>query len=361
MKSITSRPLITLAGVCLLLGSSGRAAAQVVTLSDTVFAPSDWTLTLERSHGSGGGGSVSQNLSGGNPGAYRRMQQSVNASPGSISGVTFFHGCVAKTYDPAVSGGVSSVDFYMDAKQFDPPSGSAPGQGVSAAIRQGGVVYLAGGFSTQAPTWTSHSSVGLTEVDFTEVTVFANPDFSATGLPFEVGFVTQVSSFFGPAVTTDVGYDNFRFDLWSAPVTYCTAGTSFFNCQAQLSATGVASATAALGFSLNASMVEGARDGLYFFGTGGRQANPWGNGSSYQCVVPPVKRGGLMAGSGPPGSCFGSFSRDLNSLWCPTCPKPGHNPGAGAVVQAQLWYRDPQNTSNQTTSFSDAIEFSVAP
>jgi hypothetical protein len=37
------------------------------------------------------------------------------------------------------------------------------------------------------------------------------------------------------------------------------------------------------------------------------------------------------------------------------------NPGAGAQVQAQLWYRDPQNTSNQTTSLSDAIEFLVAP
>jgi hypothetical protein len=29
-------------------------------------------------------------------------------------------------------------------------------------------------------------------------------------------------------------------------------------------------------------------------------------------------------------------------------------------VQAQLWYRDPLSTSNQTTSLSDAIEFVVA-
>ena len=44
-----------------------------------------------------------------------------------------------------------------------------------------------------------------------------------------------------------------------------------------------------------------------------------------------------------------------------TCPWPTHNPGAGAVVQAQLWYRDPFGTSSQTTSLSDAIEFCVAP
>jgi hypothetical protein len=30
-------------------------------------------------------------------------------------------------------------------------------------------------------------------------------------------------------------------------------------------------------------------------------------------------------------------------------------------VQAQLWYRDPQSTSNQTTSLSNAVEFEVCP
>jgi hypothetical protein len=30
-------------------------------------------------------------------------------------------------------------------------------------------------------------------------------------------------------------------------------------------------------------------------------------------------------------------------------------------VQAQLWYRDPDSTSNQTTSLSNALEFAVAP
>ena len=37
-----------------------------------------------------------------------------------------------------------------------------------------------------------------------------------------------------------------------------------------------------------ASGVQGQKDGLFFFGTNGQQANPWGNGTSYQCVVPPV-------------------------------------------------------------------------
>jgi hypothetical protein len=145
------------------------------------------------------------------------------------------------------------------------------------------------------------------------------------------------------------------------PVTYCTAGISASGCQALLSASGWASATAPSGFTLAASTVEGQKDGLFFFGTNGKSATPFGNGSSYRCVVPPVKRCGLLAGTGTLGACDGSPSQDLNALWCPACPKPGHNPGTGAIVQAQFWYRDPLNTSNQTTSFSDGIEFCVGP
>ena len=147
----------------------------------------------------------------------------------------------------------------------------------------------------------------------------------------------------------------------AAPTVYCTAGTSASLCQADLSATGTPSATATSGFTLTASTLEGDKDGLFFFATNGQQANTWGSGTSFQCVVPPVKRGGLLAGSGTPGLCDGSTAQDLNALWCPTCPKPLKNPGAGAVTQAQFWYRDPFNTSNQTTSLSDAIEFTVGP
>jgi hypothetical protein len=84
-----------------------------------------------------------------------------------------------------------------------------------------------------------------------------------------------------------------------------------------------------------------------------------GTTTSFQCVVPPVMRGGLLTGTGTPGLCDGTFSQDLNARWCPSCSAPPQNPGVAAVVQAQLWYRDPGNTSNQTTSLSDAIEFTI--
>jgi hypothetical protein len=142
---------------------------------------------------------------------------------------------------------------------------------------------------------------------------------------------------------------------------YCTSGLSSHGCQPRISCAGTPSATAPSGFHLRARDVEGARPGLFVFGTNGRQAKPWGNSTSYRCVIPPLKRAtrvGYLAPLGHAGLCNGYFSDDLNALWYAV---PAKNPGAGALVQAQLWYRDPKNTSVRKTGFSDAIEFPVGP
>ena len=142
---------------------------------------------------------------------------------------------------------------------------------------------------------------------------------------------------------------------------YCAPGTSAAGCQALLSAVGLPSASAPSGFTVTAQGAEGQRSGLYYFGTTGKQALPWGASSSLQCVAPPVKRFGLSHSGGTAASCDGSFVRDLNASWCPSCPESQHNPGAGALVQLQLWYRDPASTSPTTTSLSDALELLVGP
>jgi hypothetical protein len=143
------------------------------------------------------------------------------------------------------------------------------------------------------------------------------------------------------------------------PEVYCTAGTTEHGCTAEMAWSGTPSASSVSGFLVIAAGAEGQRPGLFYFGTNGRQANPWGNGTSFQCVVPPVSRTPVQTSSGTPGQCDGTFVYDLNTHWNVT--KPQTNPGPGAKVQIQTWFRDPNNTSNQTTSLSDALEATLCP
>jgi hypothetical protein len=76
-------------------------------------------------------------------------------------------------------------------------------------------------------------------------------------------------------------------------------------------------------------------------------------------VVPLVFRGGQQNAVGTQGMCDGMFRQDWNATGCSSCPLPRKNPGAGAVVQASLWYREPPNTSNRITSLSNGFEFTV--
>jgi hypothetical protein len=140
---------------------------------------------------------------------------------------------------------------------------------------------------------------------------------------------------------------------------YCTAGTSASGCQASLSSAGTPSASSPSGFIVTASSVEGGKDGLFFYGFQGAQAAGWGNGTSLQCVVPPVKRASLLTASGASGSCDGVLAQDLNAFWA--AAPAAKVPAAGQLVWLQLWYRDPLSTSNQTTGFSDALQVSVCP
>jgi hypothetical protein len=144
----------------------------------------------------------------------------------------------------------------------------------------------------------------------------------------------------------------------SEAVTYCTAGTTASGCQTLISGAGTASLTLASGFDVALSTMEGNKNGLFFFGTNGPQALPYGNGTSWRCVVPPLQRTGLQIGTGTPGLCDGSMALDFNA-WM--AANPGKAPVSGSTIHLQGWFRDPLNTSNQTASFSDGLEFTVCP
>jgi hypothetical protein len=183
-------------------------------------------------------------------------------------------------------------------------------------------------------------------------------DLFSTGVALS-GEVALVGSPFEDEAGPSAGAAYFYRD--SGVATYCVAGTSASGCRAALSAAGRASASAPSGFVVSAASLEGQRDALLFFGTRGRHAHPWGNGTSFLCLLPPFTRLVYVPGTGASGVCDGGFSLEVNALWCPSCPQSLHNPGAGALAQMQLWYRDPGSTSNRPTSLSDALEFCVDP
>jgi hypothetical protein len=139
---------------------------------------------------------------------------------------------------------------------------------------------------------------------------------------------------------------------------YCTAGGTANGCTALVSSTGNASRSAASDFDIAVTGSEGGGPGVVFFGTNGEQGKAWGNGTSYRCVVPPLVRTGLDQGAGTPGQCDGAFQLDFNA-WMAANPQKA--PPGGATAYLQCWFRDPQNTSNQVTSFSDALRFAVCP
>ena len=235
---------------------------------------------------------------------------------------------------------------------------------IDTVVHSGGMLTLTGfNFDTTATNevWFTHDGSSTDGVPV-KVTGLSSDGVSITcAVPSNAGSGDVLVR--AGALTGGVGLSNaMALDLGpscGAPVVkYCTAGTTASGCNALLSTVGTPSASAPSGFTVSATGVEGAKDGLFFFGTNGRQAASWGSGTSFQCVVPPVIRGGLLLGSGTTGLCDGALSQDLNALWT---AKPAKNPGPGALVQAQLWFRDPFNTSNQTTSLSDALEFSVCP
>jgi hypothetical protein len=151
----------------------------------------------------------------------------------------------------------------------------------------------------------------------------------------------------------------FVFDVAPAPAaTYCTAGVTGSGCSALVSAAGTARVSSPSGFDVSTTGGEGQKDGTFYFSTHGAQANTWGNGTSYQCVVPPVTRTGVLQGSGTVGGCDGLFQLDFNT-WM--TQNPTRAPAAGETAYLQCWFRDPKNTSNQSTSLSDALRFFVCP
>lgn len=137
---------------------------------------------------------------------------------------------------------------------------------------------------------------------------------------------------------------------------YCTAGVSTHGCSPSLSATGWATAGNVAGFVIDATGVEGSRQGLMFYGINGRMGMPWGLGSSsFMCVKAPTQRMGVQNTGGTNQQCDGAMSVDWLAFIASRPSALGAPFSPGVTVNVQGWYRDPP--APKTTNLTNALEF----
>lgn len=192
------------------------ACLGAVTFFDGTFNDADWDVIRDE-YGNGGTVTISQRT-GGNPGEYRHIVNTVDPSPGGgePSGVLGFHKCLAAVYDPQTQGAIASIDYSEDSIMF---SGFGHGQATGPALMQDGLVYyyLPSLYCNQR-SWTTQTLHSLTAEDFlcicgAGVCVPEHPDFSALGRPIVFGFWRGNSSrYYGYTIVA--GIDN-----WSLTVT----------------------------------------------------------------------------------------------------------------------------------------------
>jgi len=144
---------------------------------------------------------------------------------------------------------------------------------------------------------------------------------------------------------------------------YCTPGTSQSGCVPVISSTGVASASASSGFTIDLTAGEGNKQGLLFYGITGQLLSgaPWGPGSSSTlCVKAPTQRTPLQPASGTVGNCDGNFSIDWNTYMFNNPLSVGNPRSIGETFDAQYWYRD-NSAAVKTTSLSAGLHFALKP
>jgi hypothetical protein len=147
----------------------------------------------------------------------------------------------------------------------------------------------------------------------------------------------------------------------SAPVVYCTSGTTVHGCTAAISA----SANPRVGHNspcqISVQGVEGQRSGIVFYGLT-QLIQPWcafGGGTSYLCVKTPTQRGFPQNTGGTVNQCDGTISLDWNALQVATPGALGAPWMVGEKAFVQGWFRDPGNC--KPTSLSNAVELTYTP
>jgi hypothetical protein len=213
-------------GVAMALAAGGALALATPAAADTTFfdgtfSNGNWSQT-EFTATNGGASSATQQLTGGNPGAYFEVSNAVNPTGSS----TAFYARSGAVYTPSVQGAITGIDYAVDESLFTGGVGDA-----ELGVMQGGSVYLAfpeaNVFSNG---WQGFIENDLTAASFARIVPGStgptgelvydssqNPDFSATGGALTFGFVTTFNSpTGGGSFASTWGVDNWSVDVQGA-------------------------------------------------------------------------------------------------------------------------------------------------
>ncbi len=189
--------------------------AQTV-LSDTEFAASSWTHSILSSYPAVQLNPMSQELAGGNPGAWQRGSHDLSGPDSFIYDGHLF----ATPYDPSVQGGIDSIGFSCD---FISPAGN-PTVATGLLIAQAGHNYTWFVPSGLLPSWTAIGSPSISETfpgTWQEISnagpIAGHPDFSPAGAPMRFGYYTYNTIPGPPSPPTNLhvvwGIDNFTITI----------------------------------------------------------------------------------------------------------------------------------------------------
>ena len=191
---------------------------KATVFSDGTFLQSDWDYAVY-TLGNGETQNYSQALSGGNPDSYLYIEDILPMANSSVFGVFLKKGA---TYDPAVNGPISSIDYSEDAIMFWGPL-FGDGQASQLVVKQGNKIYAQTPyFTTQFSEWTPLSRCGLTSADFAlfdpnicDFIYTSNPDFSSTGDLLTFGLSRGNSSNYSGGYSLAGGIDNWKVTVYS--------------------------------------------------------------------------------------------------------------------------------------------------
>jgi MYXO-CTERM domain-containing protein len=205
----------SVAAIAILVGFNAVAAsASVVTFSDTNFNNSDWTASVFYTAGAGGSTvDNAQSATGGNPGAYRYIKLTNNASTGVKAAYYVFNKNNAGTLTPS-TGPILSIDYSESESWYSKTVAGNPAPETGPALMQGAKVFIYKGLvaDTWTPTWAAKSKTGLVATDFTCLTDGTHPDFTTSGGQITVGYFRGLTSpaTNSPIITLGAAMDNWN-------------------------------------------------------------------------------------------------------------------------------------------------------